>query len=206
MPSSPSFEFPLQSPNERDEFLASADGNPFVSPPHKSRTVHLVPAPAGNGGSTSQFDDAVEEITDRPGLSRSETDKEFVFVDSPKSKTRKQKEISAAAAVVDDIPPVPALPPSISYNGGLSTSGHASRSNSRSNGTSTGEGFRPLDRVKTLPPPPVGQVMPDFGDLVAHQPPPNVRRGSNMEVGDGEGSIGVRRKGSVVKKIKERIK
>ena len=60
---------------------------------------------------------------------------------------------------------------------------------------------RSADRVKTLPTPPVAPVLPDFADIV--QP----RQNSPPEGGIDERAGGgiVRRKASVVKKLRDRI-
>lgn len=58
------------------------------------------------------------------------------------------------------------------------------------------------NRVKTLPLPPVGQVMPDFDDIVTR------RRGMSGTLTPGtdeEGAGGVKRKTSIVKRLKDRM-
>lgn len=58
------------------------------------------------------------------------------------------------------------------------------------------------NRVKTLPLPPVGQVMPDFDDIVTR------RRGMSGTLTPGtddEGTGGVKRKTSIVKRLKDRM-
>jgi hypothetical protein len=212
LPASPSHEFPLTSPNEHDESHLTAD-NPFLTPHKTQPTISLVGA--GSRGN-DQFDDA-EEIIDGPdrsphGLQRSDTDREFVFVGSPNSKSTQApsrsyvagKKGSTSPTYADGIPPVPALPASLSQRG------LSSGSNGR--GSGNGESFKPLDRVKYLPPPPVGQVMPDFTDISAYKRPsvadPGAAGGGSfgsLSVDQEQGS-GMRRKTSVVKKIKERIK
>lgn len=75
------------------------------------------------------------------------------------------------------------------------------------NGSSGGAGGGRLppfaaNRVKTLPLPPVGQVMPDFDDIVAGR----TRNGSLTPGTDEEGGGGgVKRKTSIVKRLKDRI-
>ena len=56
---------------------------------------------------------------------------------------------------------------------------------------------RPSDRVKTLPTPPVAPVLPDFDDIIPRRSSPGVND-------DGSG-VGIRRKSSVVKKLRDRI-
>lgn len=173
-----------------------------------------MPQPSQAGG--AQFDDAVETIhADTPGGHvRSETEKEFVFVDSPNTKVRNQssgggggRKGSSSPTRAKGIPPVPALPASISQRGGLlaTESGAGGKSERSGNGKGNGEAFRPLDRVKYLPPPPVGQVMPDFADIEVHRRATTPDFGLGVE-GQGTEGSGMRRKGSVVKKIRERIK
>lgn len=142
-----------------------------------------------------QFADAVDQISPT-------SENDFVLVESP-SKSRKKQSISdgsgsgSGSVGENGIPPVPAIPPSMSFRGGLASAGNTAPAQRRLKDDS----FRPLDRVKTLPPPPVGQVIPDFDDLIQRKPSPN-----NLGTGEETQGNGLRRKTSVVKKIKDRMK
>lgn len=197
MPSSPSTEFPLTSPNERDEIDT---GNPFLTPNKSRPTVNLVNQ---SKPGQEQYDDAKEVMSSPAHFQEQQPRSEDQSLTQPKYQNGKKG--STDPNHTDGIPPVPALPSSISQRAGLNAS-----NNSGSRG-GNGESFRPLDRVKNLPPPPVGQVMPDFNDLSAYRRPSVSEGGGNTGSGglvvpvEQEGS-GMRRKTSVVKKIRERIK
>ena len=69
----------------------------------------------------------------------------------------------------------------------------------------------PVNRVKGLPTPPVGPVMPDFGDLVISRSGSLRRSGANspslvpdMQAQQAGGGT-VKRKTSMVKKLKDRM-
>lgn len=64
-----------------------------------------------------------------------------------------------------------------------------------------------MNRVKTLPTPPVGPVLPDFDDLMVSR---KASRSPALPGGGGVGSGGgdeggVKRKPSVVKKLRDRM-
>jgi hypothetical protein len=66
-----------------------------------------------------------------------------------------------------------------------------------------------MNRVKTLPTPPVGPVLPDFDDLMvsrkASRSPALPGGGGGAGGGGGGDEGGVKRKPSVVKKLRDRM-
>ena len=71
--------------------------------------------------------------------------------------------------------------------------------------------FPPVDRVKGLPTPPIGPVLPDFDDLVVSRTRSRGRTVSTYEAAQSkelgvQGEDGLRRKTSVVKKLREKMK
>jgi hypothetical protein len=79
------------------------------------------------------------------------------------------------------------------------------------NGRLQAPAFPPNNRVKNLPTPPVGPVLPDFDDLMVSRKasrspvPPTAGSGSGGAGAGGAEEGGVKRKPSVVKKLRDRM-
>ena len=157
-----------------------------------------------------------EDIPEEAGIIPSESSGSgFVLVESPHSKARAMKALhkereeaarrAAAASGLMDNPSVP----SAQSEPMLSQSDNPRMPPSDTMASLT-YGVPPMNRVKGLPTPPIGPVIPDFDDLVVSRTRSRQRAVSTSDgqrdLGVPEDGSGLRRKTSMVKKIKERIK
>jgi hypothetical protein len=137
---------------------------------------------------------------------------DFVFVESPNAKTRAaaaQREIRAKERGLSQGDSSWDLAPPVATNGNAvetlqdtpvkngTTHGHGTTMNGSTSSSSGGLTGR-QKRVKNLPTPPVMPVLPDFDDLLATRTMSRTDRYDSGEV--------VKRKPSIVKKLKDRIK
>jgi hypothetical protein len=111
----------------------------------------------------------------------------FVVIDSPNSKAKSK-------GAPTRLPP-PIYPPSGGPTENLIDENDQLRPPSRSRAGPT------MNRVKTLPTPPVGPVLPDFEDLMVSRKASRSPALAAEESGNG----GVKRKPSMVKKMRDRM-
>ena len=152
------------------------------------------------------------DVAEEGGVVHSEsgTGSSFVFVESPDSKARalralRREEAKRTQGMVSSQSQGPNP-----TNVGMETLAMDDPSG-MSHSETTPYFPPPMNRVKGLPNPPIGPVMPEFEDLAASRPSSRSRGisasalPSSGESGGVESSGGVRRKPSVVKKLKDRV-
>lgn len=115
----------------------------------------------------------------------------YVFVESPSSKAR-------AARALEKEKSKHSRGPSSHLMGEMEMLSGPLASNNSNNNSDFGV---PKDRVKGLPTPPVGPVLPDFDDLIRT----TSRQRDTLAVGDEYGGASVKRKTSMVKKLKDKM-
>jgi hypothetical protein len=180
-----------------------SDGNPFASPQREKEPRRSFfgrrdnSNPNGNGRNSPRKastpglrEEDIEEIDVSPV---SPDDTGFVLVDSPNSKARAAtlKAVSPSRNTFDDDQFADA-PNSYDPDEPLPASKLPNRVPPFA-----------VKRVKNLPPPPVGQVIPDFDDIA-----PAPRRQGSYDNRLDSGAVdqaGLRRKTSMVKKLKEKM-
>ena len=125
----------------------------------------------------------------------------FVLVESPNSKMRARKALEREAAQAAQMNRAPPTPAQMRVN---APADHVETLVSESGGAGAGAGAGvvrpPVNRVKNLPHPPVGPVLPDFDDIIRTRP----RGGSAGEMLSAE-DTGLKRKTSLVKKFKDKM-
>ena len=200
MPTSPPRETPPQS--DKHDSAPNSRLSIFGRSPHADPTARS-PSPK-----KPSYTMAFEEETPLPEAG------DFVFVESPNAKTRaataqrgnaaKERAHSYEDPSWTLAPPVPTNGNAVetlqdSTRNGL-TNGQGGTINGSTSLSSSGLSGRPStkNRAKNLPTPPVMPVFPDFDDLL---PTRTMSRTDKHESGEG-----VKRKPSMVKKLKDRIK
>lgn len=224
-PSSPTAEYPFPAGTASGNGSKDSSGN--SSPAKKEREREA--APTMKLVTRSYPNDEGYQFADADEIPAASLNDDFVFAHSPTKTSsgagsatttntnghhRKKSSYSPSA----DAPPVPSVP---------ATYG-AQRSNSSNNTTAKDTERDPhralMSRVKNLPAPPVAQVMPDFDDLMGPRGFASTggMRSANRDPRDEDAIVeedvpepysevrekpygGMRRKPSMVKKIKDKI-